>query len=180
LGSSRWQGSKDSIDTECTSNPPDQFDKHSLKLIDEVNEFQAGEQPSPIPLLVDFLPLAKPQLFQTSAKEFWRTAEGTLKTHFRKTMKIDKYLRLISAVIKTRRAYQPNSRLNALYKELILARRVIRWESKYDTLVDLLQKKEGVAMKAFKIMQLTGDLVDLSAFWLKIVNKGTERRTALI
>lgn len=95
-------------------------------------------------------------------------------------MKIDKYLRLISSLIKTYRAYHPQSSLNPLYKELILARRVIRWESKYDTFMELLQKEEGKPMKAFKIMQLAGDIVDLTAFWLKIGNKGTKHREALI
>lgn len=95
-------------------------------------------------------------------------------------MKIDKYLRLISSVIKTHRAYHPQSSLNPLYKELILARRVIRWESKYDTFMGLLQGEEGAPMKAFKIMQLTGDIVDLTAFWLKIINKGTDRKAGFI
>lgn len=126
------------------------------------------------------MPLAEPHPLPTTLPTLWQRTETTLRGHFLKTMKIDKYLRLISSIIKTRRAYHPQSSLNPLYKELILARRVIRWESKYDTLIDLLRGEAGVGMKAFKIMQLAGDFVDLSAFWLKIVNRGTERRAALI
>lgn len=42
-------------------------------------------------------------------------------------MKCDKYIRLVSSVIKTYRAYEPKTKYNAFYKELILSRRVIRW-----------------------------------------------------
>ncbi len=84
------------------------------------------------------MPLALPRLIQINADKIWRKTESTLRNHFAKTIKIDKYLRLISAAIKTRRAYQPNSRLNTLYKEVVLTRRVIRWESKYETLTGLL------------------------------------------
>lgn len=38
-------------------------------------------------------------------KEGWRQAENTLVSHFQKTMKIDKYLRLVTSIIKTWRAY---------------------------------------------------------------------------
>ena len=94
-------------------------------------------------------------------------------------MKVDKYLRLLSSIIKTWRAYQPKTRLNSTYKEIILARRVIRWESKYDTILGFF-KEESFGMKAFKIMQLMGDLVDLAAFWLKTIHKGTNRHGELI
>jgi hypothetical protein len=130
--------------------------------------------------MIDFQPLALPSPTQEPPKNVWKSAEDTLKVHFRQTMKIDKYLRLISSIIKTRRAYNSHSRLNGLYKELILARRVIRWESKYDTLIELQQQELGIGMKMFKIMQLSGDLVDLVGFWMKIVHKGTENRAALI
>lgn len=95
-------------------------------------------------------------------------------------MKIDKYLRLVCSIIKTRRAYAPKSSLNPVYKELILARRVIRWESKYDTIIDLCKKEEPTAMKLFKVMQLIGDFVDLVAFWIKTIHKGTDNSSALI
>lgn len=114
------------------------------------------------------------------AKKRVERGEATLLAHFRQTMKIDKYLRLVTSIIKTRRAYAPQSSLNGLYKELILARRVIRWESKYDTIIGFITQQEGIGMKMFKIMQLSGDLVDLSAFWLKIVNKGTDKKAVLI
>ena len=94
-------------------------------------------------------------------------------------MKVDKYLRLLSSIIKTWRAYQPKTRLNSVYKEIILARRVIRWEAKYDTILELF-KEESFGMKTFKIMQLMGDLVDLVAFWLKTVHKGTKQHEKLI
>lgn len=94
-------------------------------------------------------------------------------------MKVDKYLRLLSSIIKTWRAYQPKTKLNSAYKEIILARRVIRWESKYDTIIEFL-KEESFGMKSFKIMQLMGDLVDLVAFWLKTIHKGTKNQEKLI
>jgi hypothetical protein len=76
---------------------------------------------------MDFHPLATEKNHSERAMELLKAAEDTLQGHFRQTMKIDKYLRIISAIIKTRRAYNPKSHLNPLYKELILARRVIRW-----------------------------------------------------
>lgn len=94
-------------------------------------------------------------------------------------MKIDKYLRLLSSIIKTWRAYQPKTKLNSTYKEIILARRVIRWESKYDTIIGFF-KEESFVMKAFKIMQLMGDLIDLAAFWLRTIHKGTKNQDKLI
>lgn len=57
---------------------------------------------------------------------------------------------------------------------------MIRWEAKYDTIIDFVQKQEGAGMKLFKIMQLLGDIVDLVAFWLKTVHKGTQKHADLI
>lgn len=76
---------------------------------------------------MDFHPLGTEKRHGEKAMGLLKVAEDTLKGHFRQTMKIDKYLRIASAIIKTRRAYNPKSQLNPLYKELILARRVIRW-----------------------------------------------------
>lgn len=89
-------------------------------------------------------------------------------SHLKTTMKCDKYLRLITSVIKTYRAFQPKNRVNKVYKEIVLARRVIRFESKYDTLIDLLTTKNSLPMVVFKLFQLTGDLTDFAAFWLKV------------
>jgi hypothetical protein len=83
-------------------------------------------------------------------------------------MKCDKYLRLISSMLKTYRAFQPKNRVNKVYKEIVLVRRVIRFESKYETLIDLLTKRDSKLMVLFKLFQLTGDLTDFVAFWLKV------------
>jgi hypothetical protein len=180
LTSLKDHGSRETIDTDCTSSSPDHSDKHSLKSIDEALESIEGEHPECHFQKIDLLPQEFSPPLLERVKKGWRRSEATLITHFRQTIKIDKYLRLLSSIIKTRRAYAPNTRLLGLYKELILARRVIRWESKYDTLIGLMQKEEGVGMKFFKIMQLTGDFVDLSSFWLRVIHKGTDNRIALI
>ena len=53
-------------------------------------------------------------------------------------MKCDKYIRLATSILKTYRAFQPKNKIAKVYKEFIIARRVIRWESKYDTVLDLM------------------------------------------
>jgi hypothetical protein len=115
-----------------------------------------------------------------NSKSKWSICQEKLIAQFKSTIKIDKYLRLVSSIIKTRRAYKPTSTLTGVYKEIILTRRVIRWESKYDTIISLFQNEEHKSMIAFKIMQLIGDLVDLSSFWLRIIHKGTDKQEKLI
>ncbi len=83
-------------------------------------------------------------------------------------MKCDKYLRLMTSVVKTYRAFRPDNRFNKLYKEAVIARRVIRFESKYETLAELLTTPQSLPAALFKLFQLAGDFVDLAAFWLKV------------
>lgn len=97
------------------------------------------------------------------AGELWEKLMG----HCSRTLQADKYLRVLCAAIKTRRAYLPRTRLLPVYKELILARRVIRWEGKYSTLQELAEQPLSLPQRLFKIMQLMGDAVDLSAFWAR-------------
>jgi len=107
---------------------------------------------------------------------FTKVIEGEQKltNQWKAMIKCDKYLRLVCAIIKTYRAYKPKTHLNKVYKELILARRVIRWEGKYDTLIELFSQKIETPMKLFKIFQITGDIVDLTAFWLKTCSTGNK------
>lgn len=96
-------------------------------------------------------------------------------------MKIDKYIRLICSILKTYRAFNPKTKFSHLYKELLMARRVIRWESKYDTIKQIIQEQqENKSMLLFKFMQIIGDCVDLIAFWIKVLNKGNSKKDALI
>ena len=41
--------------------------------------------------------------------------------------KCDKYIRLVSSIVKIIKAFNPNTHLVKVYKELIFVRRVIRW-----------------------------------------------------
>jgi hypothetical protein len=54
-----------------------------------------------------------------------------------------------------------------------LARRVIRWEGKYDTLIDIFSQKGENMMKLFKAFQVVGDVIDLTAFWVKTCSTGS-------
>lgn len=112
--------------------------------------------------------------------EQYQQHEDKLTAHLTATMKCDKYLRLVTSVMKTYRAFQPKNRLNKVYKEIVLARRVIRFESKYDTIIDLLTSTDSAPMLLFKLFQLTGDFTDLAAFWLKVKNEGTKKCQKLI
>jgi hypothetical protein len=94
--------------------------------------------------------------------------------------KCDKYIRLVTSVIKTYRAFNPDTRLVKVYKELIIARRVIRWEGKYENVMDLRRGKDSFGTKLFKIEQIVGDIVDESALWLTIYFKGTNKNETLI
>ena len=94
--------------------------------------------------------------------------------------KCDKYIRMVSSLLKTYRAYHPQKPINALYKQLVEARRVIRWEGKYDIAIELITKKHATPMLLFKIMQLVGDLTDLTAFWLALADRHAKRHQQLI
>jgi hypothetical protein len=105
----------------------------------------------------------RPAARKDRAAELWKKLMG----HCSHTIQADKYLRVLCALIKTRRAYLPRTHLLPAYKELILARRVIRWEGKYSTLQELAKLELSLPERLFKIMQLMGDAVDLSAFWAR-------------
>ena len=123
---------------------------------------------------------AKQPAVQQSNWINFEQSEAKLVSDLKITMKCDKYLRLITSVLKTYRAFHPKNRVNKVYKEIVLARRVIRFESKYDTLIDLLTNKDSKWMVLFKLFQLTGDLTDFTAFWLKVKHEGTKKCEKLI
>jgi hypothetical protein len=62
----------------------------------------------------------------------------------------------------------------------VLARRVIRFESKYDTLTELLATPLSLPETLFKLFQLAGDFLDLTAFWLKVKHEGTGRAQRVV
>jgi hypothetical protein len=94
--------------------------------------------------------------------------------------KCDKYIRLVTSLMKTYRAYRPQTRLVKTYKELIIARRVIRWEGKYSTILELMEGKDSLWWRLFKAEQIVGDCIDESALWLTIYHSGTENKRGLI
>ena len=51
--------------------------------------------------------------------------------NFSKTSTADKYIRLVYSIIKLYRALNEKNNLGLISKELLLTRRVIQWESKY-------------------------------------------------
>lgn len=81
----------------------------------------------------------------------------------------DKYIRMITAMIKTYRAFQSQNNLQRCYKELVMTRRVIRMQGKYETIIELIQNDDSTFMKLFKVMQLLGEFADLGAFWTEII-----------
>jgi len=54
-----------------------------------------------------------------------------LLAHLSKTSTADKYIRLIYSFLKLYRALCPQNKLSHLSKELLNARRILQWESKY-------------------------------------------------
>ena len=62
----------------------------------------------------------------------------------------------------------------------MIFRQVIRWESKYETILDLAHGDETLPLKLFSIFQLVGDFTDLASFWLTTIHQGTDRHQHLI
>ena len=89
--------------------------------------------------------------------------------------KCDKYIRLVTSILKTYRAFKPKTKLTKTYKELVTMRRVIRWEGKYGTCVELMEEGDSVPMKLFKIEQLVADLIDEGALWMTWLFRGTRK-----
>ena len=103
-----------------------------------------------------------------------------LTSHLSSMSKCDKYIRLVTSIIKTYRAFNPDTKLAKVYKQLIMMRRVIRWQGKYSNFIELREGKDSMGMKLFKAEQIVGDIVDESALWLSLYSKGTNKNEKLI
>ncbi len=89
--------------------------------------------------------------------------------HLSKMSTADKYIRLVYSIFKLYRALHEKNNLGLISKELLAARRVIQWESKYQLIQELKDNKLSAFDFGYKIFELIGNLFDFGSFWIQLL-----------
>ena len=66
--------------------------------------------------------------------------EKKLLSHLSKMGSSDKYIRIVNAIFKLYKSINKKHKLNGIYSQLTILRRIIQWETKYDIIQEFIQK----------------------------------------